>query len=207
MHHLFHRSACGETADPSAGHETPKGAVGYTLDPGHTEILATWNHFGFSTPAAMFYQIAGTLVYDADRPEDSSVEVTIPVASLHTAVPKQDEHLKSAEFFDAARFPDIRFKSTQVKRGTAPGKLEVTGDLTVHGVTKPVTLDVTVNKLGLHEMYKAQAAGFDATAKLNRSDFGVGAHVPVVGDRIDLRITTEAVESRGWEAFQKSQSE
>ncbi|MGH8162254.1 MAG: YceI family protein [Gammaproteobacteria bacterium] len=207
MRHLFRHAASPEAAEPITGPETASGPITYTMDPGHTEVIATWNHFGFSTPSAMFCRIAGTLVHDANRPEESAVEVTIPVEGLHTTVPLQDEHLKGAEFFDAATFPDIRFKSTQVKRGAAPDKLEVTGDLTVHGVTKSITLAVTVNKLGFHEMYKAQAAGFDATAKLNRSDFGVGAHVPMVGDRIDLKITAEAVESKAWEVIRKNHSE
>jgi polyisoprenoid-binding protein YceI len=206
MRHLIQHAVFAAVADPAAGSGASTGPVTYTLDPGHTEVIARWKHFGFSTPAALFCQVSGTLTYDAAQPERSRVEVTIPVAGLRTTVPRQDEHLRSAEFFDAAKFPDIHFQSTKVERGAAVGKLQVTGDLTVHGVSRPVVLDVTVNKVGLHAMHNAQAAGFDATAHVNRSEFGIGAYVPAVSDRIDLRITAEAIESKAWKVIQDSQT-
>ena len=165
--------------------------VTYKLDPGHTMVLFSWNHFGFSNPTANLGQVDGTLVYDEAAPTKSTVEATLPLAGLDTFVPKLDEHLKSADFLDAAKFPTVTFKSTKVT-SAGKDKLKVTGDLTVHGVTKPVTLDVTVNKVGPHPMMKVQTAGFDATATIKRSDFGVGAYVPNVSDEIKIRITTEA---------------
>lgn len=165
--------------------------VTYKLDPGHTMVLFSWNHFGFSNPTADLGQVDGTLVYDEAAPTKATVEVTLPLAGLDTFVPKLDEHLKSADFLDAAKYPTVTFKSTKVT-SAGKDKLKVTGDLTVHGVTKPVTLDVTVNKVGPHPMMKVQTAGFDATATIKRSDFGVGAYVPNVSDEIKIRITTEA---------------
>jgi polyisoprenoid-binding protein YceI len=165
--------------------------VTYKLDPGHTMVLFSWNHFGFSNPTANLGQVDGTLVYDEAAPAKSTVEVTLPLAGLDTFVPKLDEHLKSKDFLDAATYPTVTFKSTKVATA-GKDKLKVTGDLTVHGVTKPVTLDVTVNKVGPHPMMKVQTAGFDATATIKRSDFGVGAYVPNVSDEIKIRITTEA---------------
>ena len=165
--------------------------VSYQLDPNHTVVLASWTHFGYSHPSANFGQASGTLVYDADNVTKSSVEVTLPLSGLDTFVPKLDEHLKSADFFDAAKYPDIRFKSTMV-HDMGGGKLMIMGDLTVHGVTKPVTLDATLNKTGEHPMSKAPTVGFDATTTIKRSEFGVGAYVPNVGDEIAIRITTEA---------------
>ena len=165
--------------------------VTYKLDPGHTMVLFSWNHFGFSNPTANLGQVDGTLVYDEAAPTKSTVEATLPLAGLDSFVPKLDEHLKSADFLDAAKYPTVTFKSTKVA-AAGKGKLKVTGDLTVHGVTKPVTLDVTVNKVGPHPMMKVQTAGFDATATIKRSDFGVGAYVPAVSDEIKIRITTEA---------------
>lgn len=206
MRHLVQHAVLAAIADPAAGGGASTGPVTYTLDPGHTEVIARWKHFGFSTPAALFCQVNGTLVYDATRPEQSRVEVTIPVAGLRTTVPRQDEHLRSEEFFDAAKFPDIHFQSTKVERGATASNLRVTGNLTVHGVSKPVTLAVTVNQVGLHAMHNAQAAGFDATAHVNRSEFGMGAHVPAVSDRIDLRITAEAIESTAWKAILDGQA-
>jgi polyisoprenoid-binding protein YceI len=165
--------------------------VSYQLDPSHTVVLASWSHFGYSHPSANFGHVDGTLVYDAEDVTKSSVEVTLPLSGLDTFVPKLDEHLKSADFFDAAKYPTIAFKSNMV-HDMGGGKLMIMGDLTVHGVTKPVTLDATLNKAGPHPMTKAPTVGFDATATIKRSDFGVGGYVPMVSDEIAIRITTEA---------------
>ena len=164
--------------------------VTYTLDPGHTMVLFSWNHFGFSNPTANLNQVDGTLVYDEAAPTKATVEVTLPLSGLDTFVPKLDEHLKSADFLDAAKYPTVTFKSTKVAEA-GKGKFKITGDLTVHGVTKPVTLDATLNKVGPHPMMKVQSIGFDATATIKRSDFGVGAYVPNVSDEIRIHITTE----------------
>jgi polyisoprenoid-binding protein YceI len=165
--------------------------VTYKLDPGHTMVLFSWNHFGYSNPTANLGQVEGTLVYDEKDPSKATVEATLPLSGLDTFVPKLDEHLKTADFLDAAKYPTVTFKSTKVTPA-GKGKLKVVGDLTVHGVTKPVTLDVTLNKIGPHPMMKVQTVGFDATTTIKRSDFGVGAYVPNVSDEIKVRITTEA---------------
>lgn len=179
------------------------GSVTYTMDPSHTDVVATWNHFGYSHPNAMFRGITGTLTYDPEHPDQASVQATIPVASVHTASDKLDEHLQGADFFDAAKWPNITFKSTSAKRGSAADTLEVTGNLTIHGVTRPVTLNVTVNKLGAHPMSKAPTAAFNATATIKRSDFGVKLYVPMVSDEISLRMTTEAIEAEAFAAMQQ----
>jgi polyisoprenoid-binding protein YceI len=165
--------------------------VTYKLDPGHTMVLFSWNHLGFSNPVADIGVGDGTLVFDAQNPANSSVNVTMPLANLDTHVPALDKHLKEPDFFNADKYPTITFKSTSVKP-VGGNQYAVTGDLTVHGVTKPVTLNVTLNKSGVHPMTKAQAIGFDATGTLKRSDFGMGAYVPMVSDEIKLTITTEA---------------
>ena len=164
--------------------------VTYKLDSGHTMVLFSWNHFGFSNPTANLGLGDGTLVFDEKNPAKSSVEVTLPLANLDTHVSKLDEHLKKPDFFDADKFSTITFKSTKVQSEGA-GKYKVTGDLTVHGVTKPVVLDAKLNKSGEHPMLKVAAIGFDATTTIKRSDFGVGAYVPNVSDEIKIRITTE----------------
>lgn len=188
MRALRYVALAGLLAAAGAAQAAP---VTYKLDPGHTMVLFSWNHFGFSNPSANLGQVDGTLVYDETKPADSTVEATLPLSGLDTFVPKLDEHLKSADFLDAAKYPNVTFKSTKVT-AAGKGKLKVTGDLTVHGVTKPVTLDVTLNKVGPHPMMKVQTVGFDATATIKRSDFGVGAYVPNVSDEIKIRITTEA---------------
>lgn len=164
--------------------------VTYKLDPDHTMVLFSWNHFGYSNPTADLGIAEGTLVFDQQDPAKSSVEVSMPLSRLDTHVKALDEHLKEASFFDAAKYPVVTFKSTSVQP-LGDKHFKVVGNLTVHGVTKPVTLDATLNRIGPHPMTKAQAIGFDATATLKRSDFGVGAYVPMVGDEITIRITTE----------------
>lgn len=164
--------------------------VTYKLDPNHTMVLFSWNHFGFSNPTADLGLGEGTVVYDQQNPAKSTVEVTLPLADLDTHVPALDEHLKKADFFNADKYPVVTFKSTRVQ-ALGGNKFKVTGDLTVHGVTRPVVLSATLNKLGEHPMTKAPSIGFDATGTVNRSDFGVGAYVPNVSDKITIRITTE----------------
>ncbi|HEU4671001.1 MAG TPA: YceI family protein [Dyella sp.] len=165
--------------------------VTYKIDPSHTMVLFSWNHFGFSNPTADLGVGQGTLVFDAANPASSSVDVTLPLSKLDTHVSALDEHLKKPDFFDADKYPVVTFKSTRVEP-LGGDRFKVTGNLTVHGVTRPVVLDATLNKAGMHPMLKVPAIGFDATATIKRSDFGVGAYVPMVSDEIRIRITTEA---------------
>jgi polyisoprenoid-binding protein YceI len=164
--------------------------VTYKLDPHHTMVLFSWNHFGYSNPTADIGLGEGTVTFDEQNPANSSVQVTLPLTRLDTHVTELDEHLKKADFFDAAKYPVITFKSTRVEP-LGGHKFKVTGDLSVHGVTRPVVLDATLNKVGPHPMGKTQSIGFDATTTLKRSDFGVGAYVPNVSDEVHVRITTE----------------
>jgi len=174
----------------------PAFAATYALDPGHTQVVFQWNHFGYSNPTAQFGKVEGTLEFDQADPTKSSVTAKIALSSVNSNVPKLDQHLQTDEFFDAAKFPTATFKSTKVEKGAAPDQLKVTGDLTLHGVTKPVTLDVTVNKVGEHPMRKVAAAGFDASTTIKRSDFGIAKYVPAVSDDIKIRITSETIDAK-----------
>ena len=165
--------------------------VAYRIDPNHTVVLATWNHFGYSNPSANFGGANGTIVYDAAAPEKSSVEVVLPMSGLDTFVPKLDEHLKTADFFDAEKYPQATFRSTSVK-SLGDGRLEVTGTLDLHGVQAPVVLDAKLNKAAPGEGDRPAKIGFDATATVKRSVFGISRLVPMIGDDIAQRITTEA---------------
>jgi len=176
----------------------PAFASTYTLDPGHTQVVFSWNHFGYSNPTAQFRQVEGTLEFDPADPTKASVQVRIPLASVNSNVEKLDEHLQGEDFFDAAKYPEATFRSTKVEKGAGENRLKVTGDLTLHGVTHPVVLDVTVNKAGEHPMRKAPAAGFDASATIKRSEFGISKYVPMVSDDIQLRITTEAIDAKAY---------
>ncbi len=166
--------------------------VTYKIDPNHTNVLASWSHFGFSNPSLNFGQADGTIVYDADKVSASSVQVTLPLTGLSALADQFYDHLTSADWFDAAKYPSATFKSTKVE-AAGEGKLKVTGDLTVKGVTKPVVLDVKLNKAGVQPLAKREAVGFDATATVKRSEFGLGNYVPNVSDEVLLRITTEAI--------------
>ena len=164
--------------------------VTYQLDPNHTMVLFSWSHFGYSNPTADIGIASGTLVFDEQDPAKSSVEVSMPLAKLDTHVAALDEHLKEADFLNAAKYPVMTFKSTSVVP-EGDRHFKVTGNLTVHGVTQPVTLEATLNRVGPHPMSKAPSIGFDATTTIKRSAFGVGAYVPMVGDELSVRITTE----------------
>jgi polyisoprenoid-binding protein YceI len=165
--------------------------VAYQIDPTHTATVFSWNHFGFSTPSANFTDIQGTINVDNEKPANSSVNVTIPLSSINSNVPALDKEFQQEAWFNAAKYPNITFKSTKVE--TKDKKhFKITGDLTVKGVTKPVVLNAVLNKQAVHPMSKVPAIGFNATTSFDRSAFGVGAYVPNVGDKITVNITTEA---------------
>ena len=163
----------------------------YDLDPKHTQVRFGWTHLGFSHQAGRFDKFDAQFQFDAADPTKSTLVVNIPVESIDTGVAALDEHLRSPDFFDAAKFPTATFKSTKVE-AAGPKALKVSGDLTLHGVTKPVVLDVTINQIGPYPMGGRPAAGFDATTTLKRSDFGIDRFVPNVSDEIALTITAEA---------------
>lgn len=195
-------AAPAPAADASTAPAVQVASGTYTLDPTHTDVLAQWSHFGFSNPTAHFGNVDGTLVYDAADVTKSTVQVTLPLSGLNSFTAKFDEHLKSGDFFDAAKFPSATFKSTKVE-SAGTNKLTVTGDLAIKDQTKPVVLDVTLNGAGEHPMKKVPAAGFDATTTIKRSDFGVGQYAPNVSDEVKIRITTEALQAKAGDAAAK----
>mgnify|MGYP001051667963 CR=1 FL=1 len=168
--------------------------VDYQIDPEHTEIVVTWDHLGFSKPTAHAGGVTGVIRYDAAQPAKSAVDLSVPVPRLTSHVAKLDEMLQGAEFFQAAKYPDIQFKSTSVA-DKGNGNLSINGVLRIKGIEKPVVLEARQNKQGVHPMAQRPAIGFDATAVLKRSDFGVAAFAPDVSDEVQLRITVEAVAS------------
>lgn len=162
----------------------------YVFDKNHTEVRFCWNHLGVSHQCAHFTKFDGELVYDDAKPQDSTLNVTFKIDSIETLVPVFNEHMRSAKLFDAEKFPEATFKSTKFeKTGDKTGK--VTGDLTIKGVTHPVTLDVTLNFAGPHPMSKKQSLGIGATATIKRSEFNLTYAVPAVSDDVSLEIQTE----------------
>ncbi len=163
----------------------------FTLDPTHTSVTWQVSHIGFSTFYGKFNKVTGTLTLDEAKPEASKVSVKFDMSGIISGVEKLDEHLKTDAFFDVAKYPTATFESTKVEV-TSPGKTaRVTGNLTLHGVTKPVVLDVTLNKIGEYPMTKKKAVGFDATATIKRSDFGVSYGIPMVPDDVKIMIESE----------------
>lgn len=191
--------AKSEVAPPPAPVAADIPAGDYTIDRAHSTVVFRVNHIGFSNYTAQFAEINATLQLDPADPARSSVEVTIPVQSLQIPTPPAGfrDTLMGAAWFDAAQFPDITFRSTQVEP-TGASTARITGDLTLHGVTRPVVLDATFNGgwAGIPPDPHARV-GFSARGSLKRSDFGMALGVPPpgstmgVGDDVEFAIETE----------------
>lgn len=165
----------------------------YTLDESHSYVGWQVSHFGFSSPSGK-WMASGILELDKDKPAASKVNVTINVADMITGLPKLDDHLKSDQFFNVAKYPTATFVSNKVII-TGKETAKVDGLLTLHGVTKPVTLKVKLNKAAISPINNKMTAGFSATATLKRSDFGIDAYLPGLGDEVALTIEVEANKS------------
>jgi polyisoprenoid-binding protein YceI len=185
----------------------PTLATTYTLEPNYTQVVFRWDHLGYSFPTAQIAQGRGSIEFDATAPANASVMVTLPLAMIASGVPDLDERFKSEEFFDVAKYPEAVFTSTKVAKGANADRLRVTGNLRMHGVTKPVTLDVVILKIGKNARTGIATVGFNATAKLKRSDFGLGAFVPQVGDEVSLDITCQGAEAKAYAEYLKTKEQ
>lgn len=165
-------------------------AGSYKLDPSHTNVIFKISHLGYSTYIGRFDRISGSLQFDPQKPQASTAEITIAAASINTNHKVLEEKLRSAKFFDAEKFPTISFKSDrlEIEQGQR-GKLS--GILTLHGVAKPVTLDVIFNGGAINPFAKSFGIGFSARGRIKRSDFGITANLPMIGDAVALEIETE----------------
>lgn len=165
------------------------------IDPAHSNIGFKIKHL-FSMVSGRFDAVEGTIVVDTEKPENSSVKVTIPAKSINTGVAKRDDHLRSPDFFDVEKYPTLTYVSKSVKR-TGDNTADVEGDLTMHGVTKPVPLKVTFFGKG-PGMQGETRTGWQAVGKLNRSDFGLNwgkliEGTALVGEEVELILDVEAV--------------
>jgi polyisoprenoid-binding protein YceI len=165
-------------------------ADNYTLDPKHTYVLWHIDHFGFSHPSGK-WQAEGNLVLDDSNPQNSKVSATIHTATITTGVPDLDEHLKSPLFFDVTKFPTASFVSDKVML-TGKTTARVHGTLTLHGISKPLTLEVKLNKMGPNPITDKMSVGFTASTMIERSDFGINTLLPGLGDDVRLDIEAEA---------------
>ncbi|MCV6606466.1 MAG: YceI family protein [Porticoccaceae bacterium] len=162
----------------------------YVGDNSHTEVIFKVDHLGFSTTYGRFTNVESELVYDAEKPSKSSVSATVYTDSVDVGHGPKTDHLKRGDFFNVAEFPQMTFKSTAIKV-VADKKLEITGDLTLLGVTRPVTMNATINKIGKHPIYQSDAIGFSATGRLDRTKWGLDAYAPMVGEEVSFNIEFE----------------
>jgi len=162
----------------------------YSPEPNHTFVRFAYNHMGFSTQESRFNSTTGTVTYDPAA-KTASIDIVINTKSVDTGSDLFNGHIQGPDYLDTAEFPTATFKSTSVKfNGDTPVSIE--GNLTVKGVTKPVTLKVTSFKHGLN-MMKKDSIGADATGTIKRSDFNMSKAVPMVGDEVTLEIAIEAM--------------
>lgn len=163
----------------------------FVIEPSHTFPRFEYSHFGYSIQSSRFDKTSGTIILDRAA-RTGSVDVTIDAASVNTGYPLFNNHLVAEDFFDTKRFPTITFKST--KLNFAGDKLaSVDGNLTIKGITKPVTLEITSFQCMPHPMLKKDACGANAVTKIRRSEFNAGKYAPQVSDEVTLVIPVEAV--------------
>ena len=168
----------------------------FAIDPVHTRVAFQVSHAGFSWPVGSFSQATGVLDFDPGDWSTAHVEVRIPIATLQLGDEKWQDRILDPTFFDARKFPEAHFVSTKVE-GKGADEAEVTGDLTLHGVTRPVTLHVKFNQLARHPMPPFRlTAGFSATGTLSRKDFGIDSWKKVVGDEVRLILEVEATRGK-----------
>lgn len=160
----------------------------YAVDPDHTQITFAVSHIGLSAYRGRLENASGTLKLDPANLAATSFDVTVPTDSINTPSAKLNDELKSADWLDAKTFPQITFKSKSVAV-TGPKTAKVTGDLTLHGVTRPVTLNAVLYGSGENPLNKKYTVGFELDGQIKRSDFGVKTYLPMIGDAVDLTIS------------------
>ncbi|MBE1284743.1 MAG: hypothetical protein GJ676_15635 [Rhodobacteraceae bacterium] len=166
----------------------------YVLDASHSQILFSYNHLGYSTTWGMFSGFEGEVMFDQEDPATSSVSVSMPTKSMFTGWEERFNHFMSADFFANADSDTVSFTSTGIKV-TGDNTAEITGDLTMNGVTNPIVLDAKLNQVGDHPMAGKPWAGFDATATVLRSDYNLGKFAPFISDEVQVQISIEAMKA------------
>ena len=166
----------------------------FILDNQHTYVVWNIKHLGFSNQTGKWYA-SGQVTLDKEHPEQSKVNATIKMADIVTGLPELDKHLKDKLFFDVQKFPQATFVSNKVDV-LSENSAKVQGMLTLRGITKPVTLDVTLNKIGINPISNKNSVGFTATTTIKRSDFGMNNLLPALGDEVALQIGAEAYQDK-----------
>jgi polyisoprenoid-binding protein YceI len=164
----------------------------WNIDPAHTAAQFSVRHLGISTVRGAFTKVSGSVQYDPSDPTKTTIEATIDANSVDTRVEKRDNDLRSPDFFDVAKYPTLIFKSKRVETAGA-GKLKLVGDLTIHGVTEEVVLDVDGPSAPIKDPRGNLHMGVSATTTVNRKDFGVNGAAAAVGDEVPITIDMELV--------------
>jgi polyisoprenoid-binding protein YceI len=164
----------------------------WNIDPNHTAAQFSVRHMGISTVRGAFTKVSGTTQYDPSNPNKTLVDATIDAASVDTRVTMRDNDLRSSNYFDVEKYPTITFKSKSVQTA-GTGKLKIIGDLTIHGTTKEVVLDVDGPSAPVTDPRGNSHVGASASTTVNRNDFGVGGASSMVGDDITITIDVELV--------------
>jgi polyisoprenoid-binding protein YceI len=163
---------------------------GYGLDKSHAYLTFSYSHLGFSHPVITVGAFDVALDLDSAAPEKSRLSVTADAASIDSGVVDFNDHLHGPEYFDVGKHPEITFASTAIVM-TGEDTATITGDLTIKGVTKPLTLTASLNKAAMHPMQKVPVVGVSATGTLKRSEFGLGQYAPAVGDEVSINVEVE----------------
>lgn len=166
----------------------------YELDASHSQIVFSYDHLGFSTTTGVISGFDGTIVFDAEDPEASSVEVSFPIDLFWTGWDERDAHLLGEDFLTSSGAEEVTFVSTAIEV-TGENTANITGDLTINGQTQSVVLDTVLNQAGDHPMQNRPWLGFDATTTILRSAFDAGDFAPYIGDEVQISISIEAAAS------------
>lgn len=191
---------------PGADHTVAAEVEHYELEKPHTQILFFAEHLGFSVSNGRFTEFNGHFTLDRANPQNSSVEVVIDAASIYMGHEEWEAHMKNADFFDVEKYPEIRFKSESVEL-VDENSANVHGILSMHGVDKPVTLAVTHKKSAVHPFSGKFVAGFAAETSLLRSDFGMTFGLPLLADKVDIKIAVEGIRLDGEDSAEEAGEE
>ena len=168
----------------------------WTIDPMHSSAQFSVRHLGISTVRGAFTKVSGSVQYDPADPTKTTIDTTIDASSVDTRVEMRDNDLRSPNFFDVAKYPSLTFKSKRTE-AAGSGKLKVTGDLTIHGVTKEVVLNVDGPSAAVKDPSGKVRIGAAASTSINRKDFGVNGAGPMVGDDVPITIDLELTRPSG----------
>ena len=177
---------------PLAAFVPAASAANYTVDNGHSSVLFKTTHLNVSPFWGRFNKVSGAFTFDAANPAASKLAVDIDVGSIFTAEKKRDDHLKSPDFFNAKQFPTITLRSTAVKAGSRAGSYLVTGDLTIRGVTKSISVELTKTGEG-KDPWGGERIGFEGSFTVNRLDYGVSYMPDALGKDVTIVVTVEGI--------------